>query len=598
MATGQLSVNTGNIFPIIKKFLYSDHEIFLRELVSNAVDATGKVQMLAAKENLELGDVTIHVKIDKDARTISITDRGIGMTAEEVEKYINQIAFSSAEEFVERFKNESDKKNIIGHFGLGFYSAFMVAEKVELKTRSYKEDAEPVHWVCEGSTTYEMEKGEKDDRGTEVILHINEESDEFLEEARAESLLKRYCSYMPVPITFNGNVINNTEPLWLKQPSELTDEDYKNLYKELYPYSGDPLLWIHLNVDYPFNLTGILYFPKVNSSLEVQKQKIQLYSNQVFVTDSVEEVVPEFLTLLHGVIDSPDIPLNVSRSYLQADANVKKVSGYIVKKVADKLEELFRKERTSFEEKWDNIGFFIKYGMLSNDKFEDKAKKFALVKNIVGSYYTLDEYKAHTEVNQLDKDSNNVWLYTNAPKQQDAYVKRALQEEYDVLEFDQGIDTHFVNFLERELEKVMLKRVDAGPIDELINKGIEKTSSLSDEQKTDLESIFSSINDEKYQLKLQPLSPEDPPVLLAQQEFMRRMQEMSRLQGVTQEMPGAYDMIINTNNPIHTRLLLSTDEDKRKEQAGYLLDLAKLQNGMLQGPELTDFISKSLKQLN
>lgn len=604
MKQGNLNVHTENIFPIIKKFLYSDHEIFLRELVANAVDATQKLKMVASNSEFkgEFGETKIKVSIDKDKKTLSIKDHGIGMTEEEVEKYINQIAFSSAEEFLNKYGEKAKDSAIIGHFGLGFYSAFMVAGKVELNTKSYKEGAEAVHWECTGTTTFKMGSSEKVERGTEVILHINEDSEEFLEEARIEGILKKYASFMPVEIEFNGKVINNTKPLWLKKPASITPEEYKEFYNELYPYSEPPLFWIHLNVDYPFNLTGILYFPKIHNVMEMQKNKIQLYSNQVFITDEVKEIVPEFLTLLHGVIDSPDIPLNVSRSYLQSDANVKKISTYIVKKVGEKLNEIFKNQREEFESKWDDISFFIKYGMLTDDKFAEKAKDFVLIQNTENKYFTLEEYKEKVKDIQTDKDGNLVLLYATNTQQQDTFINAAAKKGFDVLKLDLPLDSHFIQLLENKNEKLSIKRVDADTLDKLIDKGEKTESVLSKNEEEALQKVFKeSINNDHFQVKTEALSPDDAPVIITQSEWMRRMKEMSRLSGVggnEDSFPGNYDLIINTNHPLAKKITELKEGDKQQVFAKHLFDLARLSQNMLSGKELTDFISRSVNYLD
>src|SRR5688572_11998438 len=493
MQKGSIRVHTENIFPIIKKFLYSDHDIFLRELISNAVDATRKLKTLASIGDLkgETGDLSIMVKLNKENKTITISDRGVGMTAEEVDKYINQVAFSSAEEFVNKYKGQTEA-NIIGHFGLGFYSAFMVSEKVEIITKSYREDAKAVRWECDGSPEYIIEETEKAERGTDIILHINEESKEFLDESRIRYILEKFCSFLPVPIFFDDKQINITDPAWTKKPSELTDEDYKNFYKQLYPYGEPPLFWIHLNVDYPFNLTGILYFPKIKQSYEIQKDRIQLYSNQVFVTDEVKDIVPEFLMLLHGVIDSPDIPLNVSRSYLQGDPNVKKINGYITKKVADKLDEIFNKDRKEFEQKWESLGLFVKYGMMTDDKFLEKAAKFHIMEDALeaGKYYTLEEYRTATEAVQKNKDGKLVIIYSTNPVQQDSYLKAATQKAYKVVKLDTLVDAAFINTMEMKWENVHFTRVDADIADSLIDKSENVQSLLSNEEQSKLKELF------------------------------------------------------------------------------------------------------------
>ena len=600
---GTLSIHTENIFPIIKKFLYSDHEIFLRELVANAVDASQKLKMLASSSEFdgEMGDMTIKISIDKEHKTLSISDGGIGMNEEEVEKYINQIAFSSAEEFVQKYSDKSEGTNIIGHFGLGFYSAFMVANKVEFNTKSYRAADPAVHWECEGQTSFSMAASDKADRGTTITLYINEDSEEFLEASRIEGILKKYCSFMPVEISFDGKTINNTKPLWLKKPSDIKVEEYQEFYKELYPFAEDPLFWIHLNVDYPFNLTGILYFPKVSNTFEVQKNKIHLYSNQVFITDEVKEIVPEFLTLLHGVIDSPDIPLNVSRSYLQSDANVKKISTYIVKKAAEKLAELFKDDRKSFEDKWEDIGFFIKYGMLTDDKFYDKAKDFVLLNDIDDKFYTLEEYTAKVKPLQTDKNDRMVWLYTFHHEIQDSFVQSAIKRGYNVLKFPHPIDTHFMQQLETKLDKVSIKRVDSDTIDRLIDKD-EKTESVlsADEQKEVSDLYIAAVNDTKYTIKTEALSPDEAPVMINQSEWMRRMMDMQRMNGmnVGDNFPGGYDVIVNTNHPLAKKLVGMRKDEKKKDFAKHLFNLARLTQNMLAGKDMTEFVQRSIEFLD
>jgi molecular chaperone HtpG len=601
MKQGNLTVHTENIFPIIKKFLYSDHEIFLRELISNAVDATQKLKTLASTGEFdgELGDLTIKVSIDEKKKTLTISDSGIGMTEEEVDQYINQIAFSSAEEFVQKYADK-DAAAIIGHFGLGFYSAFMVADKVELKTRSYKPDTDAVHWSCVGTTSFEMEKGKRKTRGTDIILHINEDSKEFLEKARIETLLNKYCRFMPVEIEFDGKKINNTEPLWLKKPASLKDEDYINFYKELYPYAEDPLFWIHLNVDYPFNLTGILYFPKQQNYMEVQKSKIQLYSNQVFVTDEVKEIVPEFLMLLHGIIDSPDIPLNVSRSYLQADHNVKKISSYIVKKVADKLADIFKDNREDFEKKWDDIGFFIKFGMLTDEKFAEKAREFALVKNLENKYFTFTEYREKVAPLQTDKNGQVIWLYTSDLQQQHGFVEAAKKKSYDVLVLNNPIDNHFIQQIESKEEKLSIKRVDADTLDKLIDKDEKIESVLSKEEEENLKATYETVaGKDKFTVKLESLSPDEGPVIITQSEWMRRMRDMSRMSGMgnMDAFPGVYDLIINTNHQLSKKIAEKKDSEDGKKLASYLFDLGRLSQNLLTGQDLTDFVNKSISWL-
>ncbi len=597
MAQGTLSVHTERLFPIIKKFLYSDHEIFLRELVANAVDATQKLKMLASSGEFdgELGDLTIKLGFDKESKTITLTDRGIGMTETEVEQYINQIAFSSAEAFVDKFKDQSDGAQIIGHFGLGFYSAFMVAEKVVLQTKSYK-DAPAIEWECEGSTEYEMREAEKEDRGTTLTLHIAEDSEEFLDADRLKGILEKYARFMPVPIEFEGEIINDKEPLWLKKPSELTDEDYLNFYKELYPYSPDPLFHVHLNVDHPFSLTGILYFPKITTGFDPQaKNKIQLYSNSVFITDEVKEIVPEFLTYLHGVIDSPDIPLNVSRSYLQADSNVKKISSHIVKKAADKLGELFRDNRQDFEQKWSDVGFFVKYGTLTDSKFADRAKAFSLVKNVDGEFFTFDEYAEKTAGNQKDKDETLIWLYTNDAHQLDSYAAAAKARGYDVLLLDQPIDSHWIGQLEQSLEKTRIVRVDSESLERLIDKGTELEQMLGKEELESLEGIYRNQMDDKgIEVKLEPLQAHDAPVTVVQSEWMRRFQEMSRMQGRADMGMPSFTLIVNTNHPVQKRILQKGGEPAA-ELARQMIDLAKLSGGLLQGKDLSAFVQRSMR---
>ncbi|MDX5348565.1 MAG: molecular chaperone HtpG [Hymenobacteraceae bacterium] len=595
-----MSIHTENIFPIIKKFLYSDHEIFLRELVSNAVDATQKMKRLAAigEYKGDLGELKVKVSVDKEGRTITISDNGIGMTAEEIKKYINQIAFSGATEFVDRFKDSTDKNQIIGQFGLGFYSAFMVAERVEIITKSYKEEAEPARWACDGSTEFEITDAHKEDRGTNVVLHIAADSEEFLETARVRTILDKYCKFLPIPVEFEGEVINNPNPIWMKQPSELTDEDYKNFYKELYPFAEPPLFWIHLNVDYPFNLTGILYFPKIKNDFEVNRNKIQLYSRQVFITDEVKDVVPEFLMLLHGVIDSPDIPLNVSRSFLQADSNVKKINTYITKKVADKLNELFKKDRAGYEEKWQDISLFVKYGMLSDEKFYDKAQSFALVQNIEGKYFTLEEYKEHIKANQTNKQEQLVALYTTDEDKQHSFIEAAQNRGYDILKLGTVIDSHFVGMLEQKLEKVTFKRVDSETIDKLIEKDEVKESVLSDTEKEDLKKIYeTAINNQNMQVQVEPMSPDDAPVVITLPEFMRRMKDMNRTGGggmmFMGDMPDMYTVSINANHSINQRVLRAKEDNKEKI-ARQAFDLALLSQNMLTGSALTAFVKRSV----
>ncbi|KAA9331918.1 molecular chaperone HtpG [Adhaeribacter soli] len=599
---GTISIHTENIFPIIKKFLYSDHEIFLRELVSNAVDATQKLKRLSAigEYKGELGeDLKVKVSVDKEARKIIISDRGIGMTAEEIKKYINQIAFSGATEFVEKYKDKPDANQIIGQFGLGFYSAFMVADTVEINTKSFQEGAEAARWVCDGSTEFEITPSDKAERGTDIILNVAADSDEFLEPARLRTILTKYCKFLPVEVEFEGEVINNPNPIWTKSPSELTDEDYTKFYNELYPFSEPPLFWIHLNVDYPFNLTGILYFPKIKNEFEFTKNKIQLYSKQVFITDEVKDVVPEFLMLLHGVIDSPDIPLNVSRSFLQADSNVKKINTYITKKVADKLNEIFKKDRAGYEAKWNDINVFVKYGMLSDEKFYDKAKDFGLLQNLEGKYFTMEEYKAFVQANQTAKNENQVWLYTTDQEKQHAFIEAAQNRGYDVLKLDSVIDSHFIGMLEQKLEKTTLKRVDADTIDKLIEKEETKDMVLSEDEKTKLKEIFEkAINNTNMMVSVEPLSPEDQPVIITMPEFMRRMKDMAKTGGggmmFMGNMPDSYNVSVNGNHPIIQRILKARDESKEKI-ARQAFDLALLSQNMLSGAALTAFVKRSVE---
>ncbi|MBL7915095.1 MAG: molecular chaperone HtpG [Bacteroidia bacterium] len=604
MSTGKINVQTENIFPIIKKFLYSDHEIFLRELVSNAVDASQKLRTLASANEFkgETGELEVTVAINKEAKTLTISDRGVGMTAEEIDRYINQIAFSGAEEFVTKYKDKMDSGAIIGHFGLGFYSAFMVAAKVEIVTRSFREEGEKaVRWECDGSPEFTLSETTRADRGTDIILHINEESEEFLETARIENLLQKYCKFLPVSIKFEDKIINNTKPAWTKKPAELTEDDYNAFYKELYPFSENPLFHIHLNVDYPFSLTGILYFPKLKKNIEVQKNKIQLYCNQVFVTDSVEGIVPDFLTLLHGVIDSPDIPLNVSRSYLQSDTNVKKISSHITKKVADRLEELYKESRTDFESKWDDIGVFIKYGMLSDEKFYDRGQKFCLLKNTDGQYFNLEEYRNKVQPLQTDKNNKLVYLYTSNPDDQHGFVTAAKNKGYDVLIMEGPLDAHFLNALESKLENTSFVRVDADTVDKLILKEENTTSVLTDDEVEKLKS-FAQLNvpKEQYTVVLENLSPDDAPVTITRPEFMRRMKEMSSVGGGYDFMGGMseqFNVVVNTNHPLMSKILNETDEQIKTFKMKQAIDLARLSQNLLKGEELTQFIQKAVSTL-
>ena len=680
MKKGNIGVTTENIFPVIKKFLYSDHEIFLREMVSNAVDATQKLKTLAAQGDFkgEMGDITVHVAVDSEKGTLTISDRGIGMTAEEIDKYINQIAFSGVNDFLDKYKDTAN--SIIGHFGLGFYSAFMVSKKVEIVTKSYKEGATAVKWSCDGSPEFELEETEKADRGSDIILYIDDDCKEFLEKARIETLLNKYCKFLPVPVAFGkktewkdgkqveteeDNVINNVEPLWTKTPSSLKDEDYKSFYRTLYPMQDEPLFWIHLNVDYPFNLTGILYFPRIKNNIDLQRNKIQLYCNQVFVTDQVEGIVPDFLTLLHGVIDSPDIPLNVSRSYLQSDSNVKKISTYITKKVADRLASLFKEDRKAYEEKWDNLKIFINYGMLSQEDFYDRAKDFALLKDTEGKHFTFEEYKTLIKDNQTDKEGNLVYLYANNAEEQYSYIESAKAKGYSVLLFDGQLDAPMVSMLEQKFEKSRFTRVDSDIINRLIVKEDVKKDELSVEERDNMTQVFSSqmpkLEHAEFMVNVEALGENTQPVVITQNEYMRRMKEMSQFQpGMSfyQQMPDSYNLVLNSEHPLIKKVLDDTkaacgealapidDEiksleakqsalkqllDKKKleeltqeekderqntektisEQkekrnsiiADYaknnkivhqLIDLALLQNGMLKGAALNEFLKRSV----
>jgi len=604
---GNLSIHTENIFPIIKKFLYSDHEIFLRELVSNAVDASQKIKKLASygEFNGELGDLKVVVKLDKEAKTITISDNGIGMTADEIKKYINQIAFSGATEFVEKYKDKGEDgkgdKGIIGHFGLGFYSAYMVAENVEIITKSYKEGSEAVRWICDGSTEYELTSAEKAERGSDIILHIAADSEEFLDESRLSGILEKYGKFLPIQIEFEDKVINNPSPIWTKNPLELKDEDYIAFYKELYPFSEDPLFWIHLNVDYPFNLTGVLYFPKLKNDFQGQREKIQLYSRQVFITDEVKDIVPDFLQLLHGVIDSPDIPLNVSRSYLQADGNVKKINGYITRKVADKLSEIFKNDREGFERKFDDIGLFVKYGIISDEKFYEKAKDFCLLKNVDGKYFTFEEYKEVVKENQTDKNDMQVWLYTTDEKKQDAFIQSARKRSYDVLTFNSVIDSHFINALEQKVEKIQVKRVDADTLDKLIEKDVTLESILSTEESDKAKKLFEEVvNSKTGNVQIEAMPVDELPVVITFPEFMRRMTDMQASSGQPSmfgNMPLMYTISVNANHPLIGRILQTENEEEQKTLAKQVYDLALLSQGLLVGSDLTQFIQRTVVTL-
>ncbi len=620
---GTISIHTENIFPIIKKFLYSDNEIFLRELVSNAVDAVQKIKRLSAlgQYNGDLGELRVEVAFNEEKKTITISDNGLGMTAEEIKKYINQIAFSGATEFMEKFKDAKDANEIIGRFGLGFYSAFMVADRVEIESLSYHDGAEPAHWTCDGSTEFEISEGCLAERGTEITLHINKDAEEFLNKNRLQEILDKYCKFLPIPIKFGtttqeeedgvdeegktkyksvtvDNIINEINPIWTKAPADLKDEDYFDFYKKLYPFSEDPLFWIHLNVDYPFNLTGVLYFPKLKNDFEIQRNKIKLFSRQVFITDEVKDIVPEFLMLLHGVIDSPDIPLNVSRSFLQADSNVKKINTYITKKVADKLAELFKNDRKGFEEKWGDIGLFVKYGMVSDDKFYEKAKDFVLLTNTKKENFTLSEYKEKVAPEQTDKDNNLVYIYTNDLAKQDAFIQSANKKGYDVLLMNSPIDNHFIGHLENKQEKTSFKRVDADVADKLIKKDDAPAHVLTEEQSTKAKAIFEkAINKPAYKVELESLNPDELPVTVTMDEFMRRMKEMAAMGGGMSfygSMPDNYKVVINANHPLISRILNEAEEDVQTKLSKQAFDLALLSQGLLTGAELTEFVNRSV----
>ena len=626
---GQIGVTTDNIFPIIKKFLYSDQEIFLREIVSNAVDATQKIKTLSDRGEFkgELGDLSVRVAIDKENKTLTISDRGIGMSAQEVDKYINQIALSSANEFLDKYKDDANA--IIGHFGLGFYSSFMVSKQVEIISKSYT-DEPAVKWTCDGSPEFTMESVEKESRGTDIVLHIDDEYSEYLEKGRIETLLNKYCKFLPVPIVFGkkqewkedkhvdteeDNVINDVNPLWRRQPAALKDEDYLKFYRDLYPmsFTEEPMFWIHLNVDYPFNLTGVLYFPKVKSNIDLQRNKIQLYSNQVFVTDSVEGIVPEFLTLLHGVLDSPDIPLNVSRSYLQSDNNVKKISNHITKKVADKLEELFKKDRTQFEEKWDSLKMFVQYGMLTDERFNDRASKLSLIKNVDGKYFTLDEYKTLVESSQTDKNGDAIYLYCNNTQEQYSHIEAAKEKGYDVLQLDGQLDVHWVGLLEQKLEKTRFVRVDSDIIEHIIQKEDIKEVELTDEQKESLTETVKAqmpvIANTEFGVDFKSLGENSKPIQITQNEFSRRMKEMAAMQqqmAFYGEMPDTYQVVLNVQHPL-IKELMDASKEKDKEallndtnsdgKLKHLVDLALLSNGMLRGEALSNFVKRSFDMI-
>ncbi len=635
MQKGTINVQTENIFPIIKKFLYSDHDIFLRELVSNAVDATQKLKALSSLGQVEgeIGDTTIEIELNKENKTLIIRDKGIGMTAEEVDKYINQIAFSSAEEFLEKFKGV-DSASIIGHFGLGFYSSFMVANNVQIITKSHKSDSKAVVWECDGSPNYTLTETEKEDRGTDIVLHISDDALEFLEEQKILELLNKYCKFLPVPIRFGNEkrwetdptdvveevegeekkepkrieveyprIINNTNPLWKKAPADITEEEYKGFYRELYPNTfEEPLFSIHLNVDYPFNLTGILYFPKARRTMEVQKEKIHLYCNQVFITDQLEGIVPDFLMLLHGVIDSPDIPLNVSRSYLQSDGSVKKISSHISKKVADKLEEMFKQNREDFEKKWDDIKVFIQYGMITDEKFYERAAKFFLFKNVDGRYFTFEEYRNHIETLQKDKHESLIYLYASDEKAQFSYVQAAKDKGYDVLLMDGMLDAHFINTIESKFDKSRFNRVDADIIDKLIEKEEAQPSKLTEDEQTSLKSLFENqVEKQRFSVVAENLSETDMPVLITRSEFMRRWSDMQALNGGAKTfMPGldSYNLVLNTNHPLMSKVLAMEEQTEKDVLVKQLVDLAMLSQNILEGEALNDFIKRSVNLIN
>jgi molecular chaperone HtpG len=627
---GTISIHTENIFPIIKKFLYSDHEIFLRELISNAVDATQKLKKLSSLGEFqgELGNLQINVAFDKEKKTITVSDRGLGMTGDEIKKYINQIAFSGAAEFVEKFKDKTDAKDIIGKFGLGFYSAFMVADQVEVISRSFKAaENEAAKWTCDGSTEFELTDTTKQERGTDVILHINADSEEFLDEWRLKGILEKYCKFLPVEIKFGtkeesvpdgedkdgkpksktisvDRIINNTSPLWAKSPNDLKDEDYLKFYKELYPFSEDPLFWIHLNVDYPFTLTGILYFPKVKNDFEVQKNKIQLYSRQVFITDEVKDVVPDFLMLLHGVLDSPDIPLNVSRSYLQSDANVKKISQHITKKVADKLQDMFKKDRKEFEKKWDDINIFVKYGIISDEKFYDRAKEFSLLKNVDNQYFTFEEYKEKVAPNQTDKEKQLVYLYTSDAGKQDSFVQAAKAKAYDVLLLSGVLDNHFINTLEQKLEKTHIKRVDSDTADKLIDKDEKIESVLNQDEQEKVKGVFEkAINNKSMTVAVESMATDELPVVITMTEFMRRMKDMAKMGGgggyaFMGNMPDNYNVAVNGNHSLIQKILKAENEEQQVKLAKQAYDLGLLSQNLLTGTDLTSFIKRSVEMVS
>lgn len=623
---GTISIHTENIFPIIKKFLYSDNEIFLRELASNATDAIQKRKRLSSLGEIkgDLPEPLIEVKLDEENKTITVSDNGIGMTAEEIKKYINQIAFSGATEFVEKFKDAKDTNEIIGKFGLGFYSAFMVAGKVEIQSLSHKEGSEAAHWVCDGTTEFEIDKGSRTEVGTDVILHINEDSEEFLNEFKLQQILEKYCRFLPFPVKYGtkteqepdgedkdgkpkykevtvDNIINTTAPIWTKAPSDLKDDDYLNFYRDLYPMSEDPLFWIHLNVDYPFNLTGVLYFPKLKKDFNLMQQnKIKLFSRQVFITDEVKEIVPEFLMLLHGVIDSPDIPLNVSRSFLQSDSNVKKINSYITKKVADKLAELFKKDREAYQQKWADIGLFVKYGMVTDEKFSEKANSFALLQNIKDEYFTLEEYKSKVEVTQKDKNEQLVYLYATEPDKQNFHIQSAEKNGYDVLKMDSVIDKHFVSYLEHKLEKTNLKRVDSDSIDNLIKKTDAVAHALTEDETKQVKEIFEkAVNKPNMTVEIESLSNDELPVTVTMDEMTRRMKEMAEMQNMAMfgALPENYKVGVNGNHELVSKILKADSEEAKQQIARHAFDLALLSQDMLKGEDLTNFLNRSVSMM-
>ncbi|MEL6412641.1 MAG: molecular chaperone HtpG [Bacteroidota bacterium] len=597
---GHISVHTENIFPIIKKFLYSDHEVFLRELVSNAVDATQKLKQLAAMGQYE-GDVAqlkVKVSINESRKTITVSDQGLGMTADEIKQYINQVAFSGATEFVEKYKDHDSPQQLIGFFGLGFYSAFMVADKVEIITKSYQKDTAPAHWTCDGTTQFEISKTIKKEVGTDIILHLSPDSEEFLQPSRLQQILHKYCQFLPVEIEFDGNVINDSTPIWVKPPSELKDEDYLAFYKKLYPAAPAPLFWIHLNVDYPFHLTGILYFPQVSPGLEQQRHHIQLYAKQVFITDEVKHIVPEFLMLLHGVIDSPDIPLNVSRSALQTDSNVRKINTYITKKVADKLEELFQEDRKAYEEKWSSMALFVQYGMLTEDKFYEKAQAFALLKNTAGTYFTIEEYQEKVKPLQTDKQENLVVLYATAPAQQDRYIQSCTQQGYDVLVMEQPVDQHFVSLLERKLDKVVFKGVDTDTISRLIDKGEALSTALTEEEQKKLQTLYEeAVQAPQVTWSVAALPADELPVTITVPEFLKRMHNLGSNLTTASQQPLPLQAIINANHSLVQKLLQREDADQVKALATQAYRLALLSQNLLRDTALTDFIQQSVETL-